>query len=327
MKNLLSINDLSKEKIINIIENSITIKNGNKITVSHDSYIENKIIGLLFFEPSTRTRFSFETAIYKSKGNVLNYNEKISSVKKGETLYDTIKTMEIYCDLFIIRHPDNDIFEKITKYTSKPIINAGNGTCEHPTQSLIDVTTMFEHNKNTNSTFKNILFVGDINNSRTINSLIKCIYKISNSINFYIYSIQEDFNTKIKNFIKNNNIKITRVFSYDECIRDMDFVYVTRCQKERQNLDIIDYKKEMIITPNVMKKMKPTCGLLHPFPRNEEIDIKCDSDSRSLYFKQIENGIHVRKIIMECILSEITEYKKVRSYGTLDGGYMYSEEY
>ena len=334
IKNLISIEDLNKEDIIEIIEKSIAIEKGHKLFLGNHSFIENKIIGLLFFEPSTRTRFSFETSIYKSQGKILSFDEKKSSTIKGESLYDTIMTMEIYCDLLIIRHPDNNIFNEIKKYTSKPIINAGNGNDEHPTQALIDITTMIKHEKNYyniidngNNSKRNILFVGDINNNRSVNSLIKCLHKVFNNVNIYVYSIQEDFNQNLKKYIKNNNIKITRVFSYDECISDMDYVYITRSQKERQ-ANIIDYKEEMIMTPHIMNKMKPTCGLMHPFPRNEEIDIRCDGNPRSIYFEQIKNGLFVRKIIMEQLLNNYdNNFNKINKVisGTTDGGYMFTE--
>jgi aspartate carbamoyltransferase len=169
---LISIDNFTKETIQNYIKNTEIIENQynlNKI----DKLLKGKVIGLLFYEPSTRTRCSFEVAIKKLGGESILVNDNYSSHQKGESIEDTIKTMECYCDALIIRHPEKNIMNKIIKVSNKPIINAGNGDGEHPTQALLDIYTIYkEANKDILNDKLIVTFIGDIKNSRTIHSLI-----------------------------------------------------------------------------------------------------------------------------------------------------------
>lgn len=300
MPNILSIDDLTLENINNIITLSLkyesSIKDYKNILKGELS-LESFNIGLMFFEPSTRTMCSFETAINKSNGKYIKFIESSSSIKKGESLYDTIKTMESYCDLLIIRHPMYGIMEKIKSYISIPLINAGDGSGEHPTQALLDLYTI----KKNVSKFESILFVGDNKNSRTIKSLIKLLRICYPKLNYYFLSINGlEYEN---NDIEENYINI--ITSYDECVSQVDVIYMTRIQKERFNNLIKHNYQELIMTPTILNKMKSNSILMHPLPRNEELDITCDSNSRSKYFEQMENGIYVRMAILNyCLLTE-----------------------
>lgn len=288
MTDLISIDEISKQNINNIFILADLIKS-EKL---NKNLIENKNIGIMFFEPSTRTMLSFETAINNLGGNYIKFNESESSIKKGETLYDTIKTMESYCDLLIIRHPEVGIMKKIKEYTKLPIINAGDGSGEHPTQALLDLFIIKENIKN----FKSILFVGDNKNSRTVKSLIKLLERFFTNLNYYFFNVKglEPENLRIKNFKIINN--------YQECIDKVDVVYMTRIQKERTNQDNFNYKN-LIMKPEILNLMKRDSILMHPLPRNEEIEIGCDSNFRSKYFDQIKNGVYIRMALLIDLLN------------------------
>lgn len=308
MPSVISINDISIDKINKILENAskykIDIK--NNCTLPSDRKTNDSLksfnIGILFFEPSTRTMMSFQTAINRCNGHFIQYYEDYSSVKKGESFHDTIKTFEQYCDLLIIRHPDYNIFNTISEYTNVPLINAGDGSTEHPSQALLDLFTIKDHHKDI---LKSILFVGDLKHSRTVNSLIKLLRKTYSELQYYFLSpelLRYDDNS-LRNF------KI--VSSYDDCVRDVDVIYMTRVQYERfTNINKTKSYWEteinkITMTPQVMKKMKPNSILMHPLPRNEELSILCDNDPRSKYFQQMENGVYVRMALLNYCLNDL----------------------
>ena len=305
---LISIDNFSNKQILSIINKSIDIHNGGNLYPGH-SYLNNHIFAILFFEPSTRTKLSFESAIYRCKGNVIHFDKNCSSCQKGESFEDTIKTIDKYCDLLIIRHSHNNIFDNIKSLTNKPVINAGNGSYEHPTQSIIDATTIFYYfNKyHITTDTPQILIVGDLSHSRTVNSFIKCLHKLFPQVIFYcIPSKPENFinywNTDTYNYIMDNNVTITEINSYDDVISYVDVVYITRPQNERHD---INYNSNITMTPDVMNKMKKDSIVLHPMPRNDELSPLCDNNHRAVYFKQAELGIPVRRVILEYLMGYI----------------------
>jgi aspartate carbamoyltransferase len=310
---LISIDDISIDDIKLIINKSLSFKHGNNLYPG-TSRMDRYIFAILFFESSTRTKMSFEAVIYKNNGKILNYEHHNSSSNKGETFEDTIKTIDHYCDLFIIRHHDDNIFDNIKSLTTKPVINAGNGSIEHPTQALIDITTIVEHIRKDEIDIDykmelKILLVGDLLYSRTINSFVKCLHKIFPSVVLCFLSSNDNINESKLNpnlfdYIKKNNISCNFVNSYDNCISTMDFVYITRCQIERHN-KLPTSRKDIIMNENIINKMKDTAAVLHPFPRNNELAIECDNNKRAIYFKQIENGLYVRNVILHYCLGYI----------------------
>lgn len=308
MLSLISIDDLTKEDLQYIIDKSITIYNGDNLYPGL-SNMASHIFAILFFEPSTRTKMSFESVIYRHNGKVLNYDHNTSSSLKGESFQDTIKTIDKYCDMFIIRHSDSFIFDNIQSLTNKPVINAGNGAYEHPTQAIIDATTIVNHfnvwNVNTNA--PQILLVGDLSKSRTINSLIKCLHKLFPEIIFYLFfsSNKTDYMTwsnELHSYIIEKNITILPIHSYQEVIHHVDVVYITRPQTERHN---IEYHDGLTITPQIIDQMKETAIVMHPLPRNKELPTSCDSNHRSQYFKQVEFSLPVRRVIIEYLMGYI----------------------
>jgi aspartate carbamoyltransferase len=280
-----SIKNLSSRQISFIMNTALIFK--EKDYRSED--LKDKIFGLLFFEPSTRTCLSFESAIHRLGGKVIKYNSNYSSEKKGESLEDTIKTIDMYIDVFIIRHPEKNIISKIKKFTNKPIINAGDGDGEHPTQALLDLFTILKYYpKYPNK----IAFSGDIKYSRTIHSLVYLLNKLCPDIEFYFVcdKLLEPSNELLSSLKK---FKICNDLDY--IIKFIDVLYVTRLQKERFNGEII---KSYIIDENLIKNSKSKLIILHPLPRNEELSKDLDNNPKSKYFEQVENGIYVRMSII-----------------------------
>ncbi len=298
MNKLISIDDLTIDDINDIFELAEYFKE-NKDVKTLDI---NPVIGIMFFEPSTRTNYSFQTAIHKLGFKFIEYNHDNSSSKKGETLQDTISTFECYCDLIIIRHPDKNIFNEIV--FSKPVINAGNGPEEHPTQALLDLFTIMDR-KNLSDNLK-ISFVGDIIYSRTIHSLIKLLEKFNNNYtdidytyNFVGYTelldkhLEKSVNNKIYPNIQSHDLKNLLEFQ-------PDIIYTTRIQRERRNFN---QDQNIIIDNEFLEKMPEDTILMHPLPRNNEIHTSCDKNNRSVYYDQMKNGVYVRMAIIYKLLN------------------------
>lgn len=306
MKNLISIEDLTFDQIKYIITYTKKLENDNDKNELNLS-MNNKILGCLFYEPSTRTRCSFESAMYKLGGNVININSSSSSVKKGESLEDTIKTLGIYCDGIILRHPKENL-SQCTNICNIPIINAGDGIGEHPTQALLDLYTINEELNLLSYQKINIVLVGDLKNSRTIHSLVKvlCFYKKVEFI--FVSPDQLKMPNNIIKYIIKNNIKYYNL-SLEEAIKISDVLYVTRIQKERFDTEELyeQVKDSYIINKKKMLLAKKKMIIMHPFPRNNELSTDLDDDSRSAYFKQMKNGVHVRMSILNMLINK--DYK------------------
>lgn len=287
---MISIKNINKENIINILSKAKKFKENDERNLS----LQDKIFGLLFFEPSTRTCLSFESAIHRLGGKIIKYNTDYSSQKKGESIEDTIRTIDAYVDVFIIRHPEKNIIEKISKFTNKPIINAGDGSGEHPTQALLDLFTI-------NDIPKHVAFTGDIKYSRTIHSLVYLISKFNKDTIFYFISDEKlkpsgDFSDFIDN-IDNKYVILNELDSIIDCI---DVLYATRLQKERFNGEIVN---NIIINKDTIKNSKESLIIMHPLPRNEELSTDLDNDKRSKYFEQVKNGVYVRMAIIDFVIN------------------------
>ena len=285
MKHLVDIDSLDKESINKIVTNKTEII---------DNSLTGKIAALLFFEPSTRTLLSFQTAIYKLGMNPLVLNISNSSKKKGESELDTVKTIMQYADIIIIRHPDDNFVKKCCEISIVPIINAGSGSSSHPTQALVDLFTIMEYHK---PPFK-IGFAGDLKSSRTVKSLLKLLDKIYKNIIFYFVP---DGNLTIEDDITNNLVnpfqcktKIT------EIIDKVDILYMTRIQKERVNSK--NAKLTLKLTEDLLNRSKDDMILMHPLPRLDEIPVEIDSSPKAIYFRTVKNSVKVRmSIIKWCI--------------------------
>jgi aspartate carbamoyltransferase catalytic subunit len=267
MQHLVSIEDLTKSEIDHLFYCAKDIENNfsRKYMDGLKYELHDKILTNLFYEPSTRTSSSFAAAMYRLGGNVISINDvNYSSVSKGENLEDTIVTMGNYSDIIVLRSKLAGDAQKAAEVSSVPIINAGDGIGEHPTQTLLDLYTIHEKfNRTKNLT---ITFIGDIKNGRTVRSLHKALEK------YNILNFRDTYN--IENLPKS------------------DVYYFTRVQKERGS------KGSYIMTREMSEQMPKDCIVMHPFPRNEEIPRWFDNDPRAKYFNQIKNGLYMRMAIL-----------------------------
>ncbi|OPX50118.1 aspartate carbamoyltransferase [Clostridium thermobutyricum] len=280
------------------------IKNPKK----YSKICDGKILATLFYEPSTRTRFSFEAAMMRLGGNVLGFSEpNSSSASKGETLADTIKMVSIYSDVIAMRHPKEGAARVASLYSKVPVINAGDGGHQHPTQTLTDLLTI----KNLKGNLKNktIGLCGDLKFGRTVHSLIKAMSRYEGN-EFILISPKE---LKVPDYIKEqvlekNNIKFREVEVLEDVIEELDILYMTRIQKERffNEEEYLRLKDSYILNMEKMDKAKSDMIVMHPLPRVNEIDMEVDNDSRASYFKQAEFGMYVRMALI-CKLLGVEE--------------------
>lgn len=265
---------------------------------------DGKILAALFYEPSTRTRFSFEAAMMRLGGNILGFSEpNSSSASKGETLADTIKMVAIYADVIAMRHPKEGSARVASKYSSVPVINAGDGGHQHPTQTLTDLLTIKSlKGKLTGHT---VGVCGDLKHGRTVHSLIKAMSRYEDT-KFVLISPKE---LTIPEYIREeilskNNIEFREVERLEEVINELDILYMTRIQKERffNEEEYLRLKDSYILDVEKMNNAKIDMIVMHPLPRVNEIDMEVDEDNRAAYFKQAEYGMYVRMALIVKLL-------------------------
>jgi len=276
------------------------IKNPEKFSHKCDG----KILATLFYEPSTRTRLSFEAAMLRLGGQVLGFSEaNSSSASKGESVADTIRTVECYADIAAMRHPKEGAPKVASMNSKMPVINAGDGGHQHPTQTLTDLLTI----RNIKGTLSNLTIgiCGDLKFGRTVHSLIKAMSRYEN-IKFILISPNE---LKIPTYIKTevlgkNNMEFREVEKLEEVISDLDILYMTRVQKERffNEEDYIRLKDSYILDKEKMKKAKKDMIILHPLPRVNEISVEIDNDPRACYFRQAKYGMYARMALIAKLL-------------------------
>lgn len=261
---------------------------------------DGKILGTLFYEPSTRTRLSFEAAMMKLGGKVLGFSEpKATSISKGETLADTIRMVSIYSDIIAMRHPREGAAKVASLYSSVPIINAGDGGHQHPTQTLADLLTITSLKDGLNNHVIGIC--GDLKFGRTVHSLIKAMSRYTGN-KFVLISPKE---LAIPQYIReevlqNNNIEYVEVEKIEDVIEELDILYMTRIQKERffNEEEYLRLKDSYILDAEKMSHGKKDMIVMHPLPRVNEIACEVDNDNRAAYFKQAEYGMYGRMALM-----------------------------
>ncbi|MBS6600847.1 MAG: aspartate carbamoyltransferase [Clostridium sp.] len=261
---------------------------------------DGKILATLFYEPSTRTRFSFEAAMMRLGGKVLGFSEpNSSSASKGETLADTIKMVSIYSDIIAMRHPLEGSARVATQFSSVPIINAGDGGHQHPTQTLADLLTITCLKGNL--TGHTIGICGDLRYGRTVHSLIKAMSRYKGTKFILISPKELRIPAYIREeFIQRKNIEFREVERLDDVIEELDILYMTRIQKERffNEEEYLRLKDSYILDEEKMKRAKEDMIVMHPLPRVNEIAMEVDSDKRASYFKEAECGMYVRMALM-----------------------------
>ena len=297
MRNLIDIMDLTVEEIDELIDvASDIVKNPDK----YSEKCKHKVMATLFFEPSTRTRLSFESAMYGLGGNVLGFSDAgSSSTTKGESVSDTVRTASIYSDIVVMRHPKEGAPLVATFRAECPVINAGDGGHNHPTQTLTDLFTISQEKGGFDDL--TVGFCGDLKFGRTVHSLISALSRYKN-VKIVLISPDE---LKLPGYIKDgvlekNGLDYVETKDLDSVIGELDILYMTRVQKERffNEEDYLRLKDSYILTPDKMKKAKADMCVLHPLPRVNEIDVRIDDDPRACYFKQVRNGKYIRMALV-----------------------------
>ena len=297
MRNLIDILDLSTSEIDELVATA------NDIIANPDKYSKKcagKKIATLFFEPSTRTRLSFEAAMYELGGNVLGFSEAASSSSaKGESVADTIKIVGYYADIIAMRHPKEGAPLVASMKSSVPIINAGDGGHNHPTQTLTDLLTI--HREKGRFDSLNIGFCGDLKFGRTVHSLIGAMSRYKN-VKIYLVSPSELTLPEyiVDEVLKEKGIEFVETTDLESVLPELDILYMTRVQRERffNEQDYIRLKDSYILTPEKLALAKNDMCVLHPIPRVNEISVSVDDDPRAKYFEQAKNGKYIRMALI-----------------------------
>ncbi len=299
MKNrsLVSINDFTSDEYLQILElaKSFELQPIQRI-------LEGKVIATLFFEPSTRTRLSFESAVNRLGGRIIGFSDaSSSSTSKGETLMDTIKTVSNYSDLIVMRHPLEGSARWASEVSGVPIINAGDGANQHPTQCLLDLYSILQ----TQGTISNlnVAFVGDLKYGRTVHSNVMALSNFNTT--FHLVSPNElKLPSSVKLHIKERNLEYHQYTEITEVIPKVDILYMTRIQRERFS-DPMEYervKNSYILNNQMLDNSKENLKILHPLPRVNEINEDVDLNPKAYYFQQALNGVYVRQALIASIL-------------------------
>ena len=300
-KHLISPMDFSKEELNEIFELAEKIISNPK-EFSH--ICDGKILATLFYEPSTRTRFSFEAAMMRLGGKILGFSEpNSSSSAKGETLADTIRMVSIYSDIIAMRHPKEGSAKVASMYSSVPVINAGDGGHQHPTQTLTDLLTIKSQKGKLEG--HTIGLCGDLKNGRTVQSLIMAMSRYKDT-KFILISPKELVIPEYirEEVLKRNNISFREVENIEEVIEELDILYMTRIQKERffNEEEYLRLKDCYILNNEKMQKAKSDMIVMHPLPRVNEIAVEVDDDPRAAYFRQVQYGVYVRMALILTLL-------------------------
>ncbi len=299
-RDIISINELSKTEMLTVLKHASDLKKKPQ-----PKLLDTKVMGSCFFEPSTRTRLSFETAMQRLGGRVVGFADAaVSSASKGETLYDGLKIIGQYVDVIAMRHPLEGSARRASEATDKPILNGGDGANQHPTQTLLDLFTIQECQKKL--TGLTIAMVGDLKYGRTVHSLAQAL----KHFNPTFYFVAPDFlqmPESILRELKAAGIKYTLKKSIDEVITKVDILYMTRIQKERFS-DITEYEKAkslyILDTPH-LKGVKKNLRIMHPLPRVGEITTAVDATPHAYYFEQAANGLFVRQALLALVLGKL----------------------
>jgi aspartate carbamoyltransferase catalytic subunit len=301
-KSLVSIHDITKddyEKLMNLAE-KFESNPRQKI-------LENIVVATLFFEPSTRTRLSFESAASQLGAKVIGFSDAAtSSVKKGESLKDTILTVSNYCDVIIMRHPLEGSARFASEISPVPVINAGDGANQHPTQCLLDLYSIRKTQKKLDNL--QIAFVGDLKYGRTVHSLV--IALTNYNATFHLVSPGElKLPSSVKRYIKEKNLEYFQYTEMEEVIPKLDILYMTRIQQERfaDSLEYERVKNAYVLKNKMLENAKKNLKVMHPLPRVNEITEDVDSNPKAYYFNQAKNGVFVRQAILASILSVETD--------------------
>lgn len=295
-RSLISIEDLTKEEILFVLKKADEFKKKRP-----KELLKGKILASCFFEPSTRTRLSFESAMLRLGGNVIGFSDSDStSAKKGESLHDSMKVIGQYADILVVRHPSEGAARMACESTQTPVINAGDGANQHPTQTLLDLFTIKEcHGKLKGL---NIALVGDLKFGRTVHSLSLASSHFDMRL-FFVSPEQLTLPDEISHALKKRGVKFSFHRTIEEVLGKADILYMTRIQKERFDPSAYEkLKNAFILKEGMLAKAKKNLKVLHPLPRVNEIETSVDKTPHARYFEQAENGLYVRMALLSLIL-------------------------
>ncbi len=298
-KSLISIHDITKE------DYNVILDLAEKFEANPRQEILNKfVVSTLFFEPSTRTRLSFESAASQLGAKVVGFSDaSTSSVKKGESLKDTILTVSCYSDLIVMRHPKEGSARYASEVSPVPVINAGDGANQHPTQCLLDLYSIRKTQKKLDGL--NIAFVGDLKYGRTVHSLVQALTNYNTTFHL-ISPLELKLPSSVKRYIKDKNLEYHQYTEMDKVIPNVDILYMTRIQQERFS-DPLEYarvKNAYVLQNSMLAKSKKNLRILHPLPRVNEITEDVDDNPKAYYFQQAKNGVYVRQALLSLILDQ-----------------------
>ena len=303
-RDIISCKDFTREEIVYILDKASSMEELVKKQGSTD-LLKSKILATLFFEPSTRTRLSFEAAMLRMGGSVIGFSSiEGTSIMKGESFEDTIRTIDQYADVLVVRHPKPGSAKIAADVAESPVINAGDGPNEHPTQALLDLYTIRKEKGRIDNL--DIALVGDLKHARTMHSLA---YALSNfKVKLYLVSPpQLRMPSEVLDYLDKRKVEYAEVDSIDEVVSKVDVVYVVRVQKERFK-SIEEYEKvkaSYIIKPELLSKAKKDMIILHPLPRTIELPVEVDKTPHAKYFGQVRNGVYVRMALLGLVLGKL----------------------
>jgi len=298
-KHILKVETMNKEKLNALFNIAQHLKNEER-RGRHIETLKGKILALMFFEPSTRTACSFQAAMQRLGGTVISIKPSDASLKKGESVQDTVSTMACYSDVIVMRHPVKGAVQQAAEMCRRPIINAGDGVGEHPTQALLDVFTIREEFGTVNGI--TVTMVGDLKNGRTVHSLAKLLtlYRVNLQ---YVSPDSLKMPENVRNYVQQRGIPQREFSSIEEVLPSTDVLYMTRIQKERFTNES-EYNKvhgSFVLTPQILTKAKNKMIVMHPLPRVNEISPEVDCDPRAAYFRQAEYGMFVRMALLSML--------------------------
>ncbi len=300
-KHIISIPELSREELELIVETA-----GNLKKEPRPELIKNKVVASCFFEPSTRTRLSFETAIQRIGGDVIGFDNdgNTSLAKKGETLSDSVQVISSYVDAFVMRHPQEGAARLASEFSNGvPVINAGDGANQHPTQTLLDLYTIAETQGRLDNL--NVAFVGDLKYGRTVHSLTQALAKFNNIRFYFVAPDALAMPEYICEELDETGIEYSLHTEMEAVIPELDILYMTRVQKERfDESEYAHIKSAYILTAALLEGARENLKVLHPLPRVDEITTDVDKTPHAYYFQQAQNGVYARQALLALVLNK-----------------------
>lgn len=300
-KHIISISELSRDELELIVKTAGQLKNEPQ-----PELIKNKVIASCFFEPSTRTRLSFETAVQRIGGDVIGFDNdgNTSLAKKGETLADSVQVISSYVDAFVMRHPQEGAARLASEFSNNvPVINAGDGANQHPTQTLLDLFSIYETQGSLDNL--NVAFVGDLKYGRTVHSLTQALAKFSNNRFFFIAPEALAMPDYICEELDDAGIEYSLHTEMESVVPELDILYMTRVQKERfDESEYAHIKSAYVLSAATLTSAKDNLKVLHPLPRVDEITVDVDKTPYAYFFQQAENGVYAREALLALVLND-----------------------